>query len=167
MAKSTLTMRIEVAGTREALAAFRGLPKEASNQLRTAAGKIATSLAASAKQASNIDAQAAAVGTTIKVARDRVPSVQVGGSKRVTSSRAPAYALLFGSEFGADSRYGWYAASKYGDSAGHQFSQHQGRNGRWFFPTLEREVPDAMREWKRAVDTLVSWWGSGHSGSGG
>ena len=165
MPKETLTLKIRADGVREALAAFRALPKEASVQLRDASERIAASLADAARSASHIDAQAAAVGTTVRVARDRVPAVQVGGSKPVTSSRVPAYKLLFGSEFGANGRFGWYAHPRYADSTGRQFKPHQGTEGRWFFPTAEAEIPDAMVEWNKAVDGIVAFWASHGGGS--
>ena len=161
MAKQTLTIRLRATGIKETLTAFNRLPKDANKELRDASARIAEALARSAKSASRIDAQAAAVGATVRVARDRVPVVQAGGAKRITSSRVPAYALLFGSEFGAGGRYGWYAAGKYGDSSGRQFHPHQGRTGRWFFPTVEREAPHALQLWGQAADEIVRKFGRG------
>lgn len=161
MAKQTLTIRLRATGIKETLAAFNRLPKDANKELREASADIAQALAQSAKAASHVDAQSAAVGSTVRVARDRVPVVQAGGAKRITSSRVPAWALLFGSEFGANGRYGWYAAGKYGDSSARQFSSHQGRTGRWFFPTIERESAEALRQWGMAADEIVRKFGVG------
>ncbi|HEV7649385.1 MAG TPA: hypothetical protein VGP26_14625 [Actinophytocola sp.] len=161
MAKQALTIRLKATGVRETLAAFRDLPKDANRELREASLGIADLLAQSAKGASHIDAQSAAVGTTVKAIRDRVPVVQAGGSRRITSSRVPAYRLLFGSEFGANGRFGWYSASRYNESTGRQFSPHQGQQGRWFFPTVERELPAALREWNKAADEIVRRFGQG------
>lgn len=161
MAKQTLTVKVHIAGVRETLAAFRQLPKDASNELRDASGKIARILVDAAKRGASIDPQATAVATTVKVARDRVPAVQAGGAKRVTKNRAPAWALLFGSEFGANGRYGWYAASKYADSEGRQYSPHQGQQGRWFFPSVEAEQARIGTHWNRAVDAVVRRFGEG------
>lgn len=163
MAKRTLTLRIQAEGVREALAAFRDLPKEASAQLRDASQGIAEALAIAARAASHIDEQSAAVGKTVKVVRDRVPAVQAGGSTPVTSTGAAAFMLLFGSEFGADGRFGWYAHPRYGDSAGRQFKPHQGTQGRWFFPTVEAKQPEIMARWHKAVDEIVDFWAS-HGG---
>jgi hypothetical protein len=157
----TLTVKVRVTGVRETLAAFRRLPKDASNELRDAAGQIAQVLVAAAKSNSHIDPQSAAVGTTVKVARDRVPAVTAGGSKRVTSSGAKAWQLLFGSEFGANGRYGWYGASKYADSPGRQFSPHQGQRGRWFFPAVEDRQAQIAAQWRQAADNIVRKFGEG------
>lgn len=161
MAKQALTIRLKAEGVRETLAAFRELPKDTNRELREASLRIADLLAQSAKGASHIDAQSAAVGTTVRAIKDRVPVVQAGGSRRITSSRVPAWRLLFGSEFGADRRFGWYSARRYSDSRGRQFSPHQGRQGRWFFPTVERELPSALVEWRRAADEIVRRFGQG------
>ena len=161
MAKQALTVKIHMDGVRETLAAFRRLPKDASAELRDASGRIAQLLVVAAKGRSHVDAQAAAVGTTVKVARDRVPAVQAGGSKRITSSRVPAWKLLFGSEFGGSGRYGWYAASRYMDSQGRQFSPHQGQRGRWFFPSVEGEQARISQQWRRAADDIVERFGRG------
>lgn len=162
MAKQALTVRVHAEGVREALAAFRRLPKDANKELREASKFIARIIASSAKAASNIDSQAAAVGKTVRVVSDRVPAVQAGGARRVTSTGARAFELLFGSEFGMNRRSGWYANPRYGGETAGQFaSRHTGRSGRWFFPTVEREAPAALREWRKAADDIVKKFGSG------
>lgn len=161
MAKQALTVRLQAPGMRETLAAFSRMPKNTNQELRTASLRIAKVLAESAKGASAIDAQSAAVGTTVRAIKDRVPVVQAGGSKRITSSRVPAWALLFGSEFGATRRFGWYANPRYGNSEGRQFAPHQGRQGRWFFPTVEAEQGRIVAEWNRAADAIVRKFGTG------
>lgn len=159
MAKQALTVRVRISGVQETLAAFRQLPKDASAALRDAAKAIASTVARSARAAGRAtDAQSAAVSATVKPVRDRVPVVQAGGATRITSNRVPAYQLLFGSEFGANGRYGWYGASKYADSEGRQFSPHQGQEGRWFFPTVEREQPHIDRAWGKAADDIIRKW---------
>jgi len=156
VAKQALTVKLSASGVRPVLAAFRHLPKDANTELRAASLRIADILATSAKDASHIDGQAAAVGKTVKAVRDRVPVVQAGGARRVTSTGARAYELLFGSEFGMSRRSGWYAAARYRDSTGRQYaSGHRGTSGRWFFPSVERELPAVLRQWERAADAIL------------
>lgn len=155
MAKQALTVRLRAEGMRETLAVFSRMPKETNQELRKASLRIATVLATSAKNASSIDAQSAAVGTTVRAIKDRVPVVQAGGAKRITSSRVPAWQLLFGSEFGMTRRSGWYANPRYGRSEGRQFAPHQGRRGRWFFPTVEAEQAQIVAAWNRAADAII------------
>jgi hypothetical protein len=161
VAKRALTIRLREKGVRETLAAFRRLPKDTNRELREASLRIADLIAQSAKSASHIDAQSAAVGTTVRPIKDRVPVVQAGGAKRITSDRIPAWRLLFGSEFGANGRYGFYARPRYAESPGRQFSPHQGRQGRWFFPTVEREQPRTFARWREAADEIVRRFGQG------
>jgi hypothetical protein len=160
VAKQALTVRLRAPGMRQTLAAFQHLPKDANKELRAASLQIAKILAVSAKGASNIDAQSAAVGTTVRAIKDRVPVVQAGGAKRITSSRVPAWALLFLSEFGMTRRSGWYANPRYGRSTGRQAAPHQGQRGRWFFPTVEAEQARIVAEWAKAADTIVRRFGT-------
>ena len=103
MAKTALTVNMPIEGARETLRAFRKLPKEASQELRERSLKLSETLANRARQAARSDSpQAALMAPTIKARRDRLPSIQVGGSKRVGRNRKPAYKILFGSEFGSN-----------------------------------------------------------------
>lgn len=143
MAKTSLTVDLHIEGARETLAAFRRLPKEASAELRDRALKLSELLASTASRAARGDSpQAAAVASTIKARRDRVPSVQVGGAKRVGSRRTPAFKILFGAEFGASPSLP-------------QFRPHRGREGYWFFPSVEAEQGRISREWNKAADEVV------------
>jgi hypothetical protein len=160
MAKQALTVKVHIDGVKETLAAFRKLPKDASQELREASLKIAETLVVAAKRNAD-DAQSRAVATTVKVAKDRVPAVQAGGSKRVTSTRAAAYQLLFGSEFGMDQRSGWYANARYDKSAGLQFRPHNGQQGYWFFPAVEDQRARIAAEWNKAADAIIRKFGEG------
>jgi len=159
--KSALTITLHATGVRETLSAFRALPKDASAELRKSSLKLAESLAVAARAAGKAEGgQAAAVARTVKARKDRVPSVQAGGSTRVGRKRAPAFALLFGSEFGMDRRSGWYARSRYRRSKGSQYEHpHRGREGAWFFPTIEARQAQIMREWQAAADRIIRSFG--------
>lgn len=144
MAKRQLVMSIRAEGVQETLRAFRGLPKEASAELREAAQDLAREMADEARAAGRAEGhQAALVAATVKAARDRVPVVQAGGTKRLGSRRAPAWKLLFGSEFGSD-----------------RFSQfphhHQGNKGIWFFPTVEAMSSRIIKRWEQAADRVLA-----------
>jgi hypothetical protein len=141
--KQALVITIRQEGVRETLAAFRGLPKEANVALRDAAGKIAQRFATAATAAGIAEgSQAALVAKTVRAGRDRVPVVTAGGSKRLGGRKAPAWKLLFGSEFGSN-RFTQFRRT------------HQGTDGIWFFPTIEREAPAIIKEWREAADQVL------------
>lgn len=160
--KSSLTIKVEIEGVRETLALFRKMPKAATVELRNASQRIAEMVAESAKAGAYAEGrQAALLVPTIKAVRDRVPAVQVGGSKPVGRNDAPAWRVLFVSEFGMDKRSGWYAADKYDQSIGQQAKPHSGNVGRWFFPSVEPLTPQIEREWNAAAERIAGMFGMG------
>jgi hypothetical protein len=148
VAKRTLTITVQATGVRETLAAFNGLPKEASAQLRKAAEDLAQVLATDARASGQREgSQAALVAGTVRPGRDRVPVVQAGGAKRVGSRRAPAWKLLFGAEFGSN-RFTQFPRA------------HQGSAGIWFFPTIEENAATIARRWRQAADDILTAFAS-------
>lgn len=161
-AKTSMTVKVHIDGVRETLAAFRQLPKDANDELRNAAMIIALSLAGRARTAAMADSpQAALMAPTVTARRDRVPVVQAGGSQRVGRHGAPAWRILFASEFGMNARSGWYAADRYDTSFGQQYKSHRGRAGYWFFPLVESEAPMISREFNAAADRIERAFGRG------
>lgn len=160
MAKTGLTFKVSIVGVRETLAKFKELPKEANNDLRKRSQELAGKLAESARAAARRTGhQAALVAPTVKARRDRVPSVQAGGSTRVGRYGVPAYAVLFGSEFGMDRHTGWYRKSRYDESIGFQYHPHTGTVGLWFFPTVEREAPAIADAWDQVAADIITRFG--------
>ena len=150
MAKTGLTIVVEIDGVRETLAAFRDLPKQATDKLRDAAGQIADDLLPGVRSAARSDPspQAALVASTAKVRRDRIPVLVAGGTKRLGVNRAPAYKLLFGSEFGADRHKQFH-------------KRHQGQEGSWFFPVVEAEAARISAAWNDAADAIIREFNGG------
>jgi hypothetical protein len=144
MAKSGLTITVQIDGATETLKAFRELPRQATDRLRDAAVELAGDLLPAVKSAARSDRspQAALVATTVKVRRDRIPVLVAGGTKRLGVNRAPAYKLLFGSEFGS-TRLDQF----------HKF--HQGQEGSWFFPVIEAEAARISAAWTDAADAII------------
>lgn len=163
MAGTTLTVTVRIDGLRETLDAFQHLPRDASNELRDRSVELAETIAEKARAAGKAEGrQAALVATTVRPARDRVPAVQAGGARRLGRHRAPAYGLLFGSEFGMNRRSGWYAAPQYeGTGRYSQYKPHRGQRGYWFFPTVEGEQDRINREWNQAADAVVRRFSEG------
>jgi hypothetical protein len=149
VAGKQLVINVRIEGVRETLAAFRGMPKEASDELRKASTDLANMLAIDARAAGVAEgSQAALVAGTVKAARDRVPVVQAGGAKRLGSRRAPAWKLLFGSEFGSNV-YSQFPRA------------HQGRDGIWFFPTIEANSGPIAARWREAADRTIAAFAKG------
>lgn len=147
MAKTAFTVTVNAPGMRATLAAFRALPKEASDELRTAALELSELLAGKARAAAGGDsAQAALMAPTVRVVRDRVPAVQIGGSKRVGRHRVPAWKILFGAEFGS-----------------HRLPQFRPftKSGYFFFPLIETEQGAIAREWQQAADRVIGRFTAG------
>lgn len=149
MAKG-VTFNLHVEGAGEVLAALRDLPAEASDRLREAAGQIAGKLLPDIRSAARADRspQAALAASTVKVRRDRLPVIGVGGSKRLGKRRAPAWKLLFGSEFGSNRHRQFH-------------KRHRGTTGSWFFGSVEREAETITQEWADAVQGIVDDFGGG------
>lgn len=146
MAKGSLQVGIRIDGVRETLAAIAKLPKDAQNALRDAAKDLAEDLAVAARAAAIEEgSQAALLAVTVKPARDRVPVVVAGGTKKLGRNNKPAFKLLFGAEFGAN-RF-------------QQFKPHIGTAGYWFFPTIEHESAAIAKRWLQAADEVVEKFG--------
>lgn len=154
-----ITVRLKIDGARETLAAFRKLGKEATAALKDANKEIAGDLASKVQNAArSSDAQSAAVAPSIKVKRDRIPSITAGGSRMATKQRrrskgqakTTAGDLVFGANFGAT-----YLP---------QFRRHNGGAGSddyWFFVTVQDNEAAMVKEWTDAADRLLTEWGSG------
>lgn len=146
--RKSFTVSVQVEGMRETLDALKALPKEANAAIRDASKELAQSLATKIKLAAGRDRspQARLVASTLKVKRDRVPVIEVGGTKRIGRHRVEAHELLFGAEFGS-----------------HRFKQfhkrHTGTTGSWFFPTVEREQAEIIAAWDQAADEIVTRFG--------
>jgi len=149
MATKDLTVKVRIDGLRETIAALNRLPKEANAEIRATAQALAKDLAVAAAAAGRAEGrQAALVATTVKAGRDRVPVVTAGGTRRLGSNRAPAFKLLFGSEFGSN----FYK----------QFGKpHVGSGSYWFFRTVDEEQAEISAAWLKAADEIIERFGDG------
>lgn len=93
--------------------------------------------------------QSAVVALSVRPQRDRMPFVQIGGTRSRTSTGTPAGFLLMGDEFGAirgfpngGRRFPWPTPDTRGKS---RFG------GRWIFPALRAMQPEITRRWKALV----------------
>lgn len=146
-----LVLPFQVTGSRATLKAFRQLPKDAADELRAASMELASEMAGwIAEAAAGDTAQSALMIGTIKVRRDRIPVVEVGGDAPVGRHGSPAYAILFGAEFGA---------SQYP-----QFRPHRGKQGYFIFPTVEANAAAIGARWMDAADAIIAKWSATSEG---
>jgi hypothetical protein len=149
--QQALTIKLHILGVRETLAAFRKLPKEASNSLREQSMRLAASLAqhvagapparGGAAAARADSPQSALMAPTVKAIRDRVPAISAGGTSRVGRNQKPAFKILFGSEFGAR-RY-------------KQFRPHLGTGSYWMFRTVQHNEAELSAAWGRVAAAIA------------
>lgn len=144
--------------------AINKMDKATSNELRNEVASISKWSAQGIIQSSYgapMPAQTAIVASSVRAVRDRIPNVQVGGTRgRKTSNGTPAGVLVKGNEFGA------YPTSKAGrfPNGGRRFPfrsprKGAGNAGYWIYPELERQQPEITRRWKQAVDKVLDNWG--------
>lgn len=144
---------VKVTGAEEVAARLRQLPKNARDEARKELTKLSRDLANKIRSA----------GRAATKPRGSGPG---GGAAATVRARtgltagviAGPHPLLYGSEFGANGRYGWYAADKYRHSLGRQFHPHGGSN--WFFKTVEHEQPRFDAAAQEIADAVLRDWGS-------
>lgn len=146
MSGTGLSVTVRVEGGWQTVAAFRRLPHDADQALRDASARIAFALAGRIQAAARSEGrQAALLAGTVRVRRDRLPTVVAGGSARVGSRGTPAWHLLFGSEFGSDT-YRQFRPSA---------------DSYWFFRTVSAEQDLMGRQWREAADEVLDAFTAG------
>jgi hypothetical protein len=132
-----------VDGLNDVLRAFKALPKEASAELRKASQDIADRHMAPAWRNAALDYAGPwgeKIAASVKVRRDRVPAVQIGGMRKTFSGGATPTMVRYPSSSG-----------ERGDS----FAPFERTN--WLSKTRSY-APAAILEWGRAVDVIVRKW---------
>ena len=132
-----------VDGLNDVLRAFRALPKEASNELRDASMTIAASHMVPAWRNAALYGAGPwgqRIADSIKVRRDRVPAVQIGGNRKVFSGGATATMVRYPSHSGqARQSFAPFEATDWMDN-------------------VRAYQPAAIREWTQAVDRVLAKW---------
>jgi len=143
---------VEVDGMQETIRAFQGLEADlrrtANGELRQAAGQCASDLAGALRSAAAASGVPVAplVASSIRVKSDRLPSVSLGGPRKVGATGAPAARLLWGSERGPA-----------GDI--NRFAVAPNPAGYWIRPTVTRfRSSEGIAAFKRAVYQLMRKW---------
>jgi len=171
--RTTITVRPDLADYRGLLKVLNLMEKESQVELKDDVYSISSWTATGIQQAGfahpYYPKQARIVAETVRAARDRVPTVYVGGSKKMPVTRkitqgnpAPsAGQLLFGNEFGGD-RNAFGNANAF-PNGGFRFPPRTSREGRgntgyWIFPTLKAMQPEIKRKWFEAVNKVLDNW---------
>lgn len=105
--------------------------------------------------------QAILVARSITTPRDRIPRVDIGGSKRVGRSyggkrkgtrkkSAPAGALLWGSEYGSHP-----GIDSLGRPYRNRFVKGMNTKGYWITPTQDKEIGEVAREYEKMLGEVI------------
>lgn len=163
--RQTITVRPDLSDYRGLLKAISQMDKEAQLQLKDEVASISAWTAQGIQQAGFAHPvyprQAAIVAQTVRAARDRVPTVYVGGGKGRVSGGANAGQLLFGNEFGGDRNA--FGNQNVFPNGGYRFPARTSREGRgntgyWIFPTLKAMQPEIKKRWFAAVNKIMDNW---------
>ena len=143
---------VRVEGLNELLRDFRKLGKEAAAEMRDASQKIADKhMAPSWRNAalSYAGPWGQAIADSVKVRRDRLPAVNIGGNRRVFSGGATATMVRYPSDKGSRARGGRGVRNSIPPAFG------EGSN--WIEQATGYQ-DDALREWSQAVDQIILKW---------
>jgi hypothetical protein len=133
-----------VDGLNDVLRAFKALPKEASAELRKSSMEIADRHMAPAWRNAALyyaGPWGQVIADSVKVKRDRVPAVQIGGNRKVLSGGGTATMVRWPSDTGQGRE---------------SFAPFEQTN---WISNVRAYQPDALREWGEAVDRIVGKWG--------
>lgn len=163
--RTSMTIKPDLKDYRELLKALNVMDDAAKINLKNEVYSISSWVAKGIAQAASghqyYPRQAEIVAQTIRPARDRLPTIYIGGSKGRASGGANAGQLLFGNEFGGDrNAYGNLTAFPNG---GFKFPPRTDREGRgnvgyWIFPTLKGMQKDILEKWKSAATKVMDNW---------
>jgi len=172
----TVRVRLDDPEIRAILRAFSKMDKQANKDLRDLSKTISQDLVSEFRNAARgtrwYPEQASFVAQSARVARDRTPSVTLGGAKRYSTSdnrRVAAGSLLFLSEFGSPEsrqrdRFRNQAQRRNNSRGGLQGPPRSPREGRgnrgwWLFPRLKRLQPSILRRWIEGANKVADTWG--------
>lgn len=147
---ATKTFETYVDGLDDILRAFRNLPKEASAELRQASQAVADKHMAPAWREAALNYAGPwgqVIADSVKVKKDRVPAVNIGGQRKKFSGGASPTMVRYLTDKGDRGRAGSQkrAPEAFGQGTDwiSQVRQYQG---------------GAMEEWAKAVDRIVLKW---------
>lgn len=141
-----------VDGLNEILRAFRKLPKEASQELRQASQAVADKHMAPAWREAALSYAGPwgqVIADSVRVKKDRVPAVNIGGARKKFSGGASATMVRYLSDKGNRGRAGSGARDRVPKAFG---------QGTDWMDNVRQYQGGAMQEWAKAVDQIVLKW---------
>lgn len=172
MGQGVLTFQVDPITLKAYLRAIGSLDKEVQDEIRDASQLMSRRLADDLVRAAYTSPtpQAKLVAQSITTPRDRLPTVKIGGKKRVGREyrsreqrtgktgkalpgkkiRAMAGELLYGSEYGSYS-----GKDRSGRDMGRRFVAPRNSNGYWIEPTTAEWGTYLFREWVTMVDNIL------------
>ena len=170
--RTTITVKPDLTDYRGLLKALSQMDKDSQRSLKDEVASISAWTAQGIRSAATFapfSSQATMIAATVKPSRDRVPTVRIGGTKKMPVRRkitegnpAPnAGQLLFGSEFGGE-RNAKGSLSSF-PNGGFKFPERSKREGRgnagyWIFPTLKQMQPEIKKRWFEACNKVMDNW---------
>jgi hypothetical protein len=140
------------------LRALKGLPKEASQELRVEAKDIAENIVKPSVQQA-IRRHAGPFGDklakNVRVTRDRVPKVAVGSRRKAYSGGASSIQIRYGTVVGP------YRSGSLGQRTNKIQDWARGVTPGWTDAAARDYTPPAFKAWENAIEHIVTKWNRG------
>ena len=140
------------------LRALKGLPKEASQELRVEAKKIAENIVMPSVQRairSHAGPYGPKLAKNVRVTRDRVPKVAIGSRRKAYSGGATSIQIRYGTVVGP------YRTGYQGERANKEQLWAQNVTPGWTDAAAKNYTPPAFAAWDSAVERIVNKWNKG------
>lgn len=155
----SVSLRIDDQDLKDFLKVMNSMGKEANNELKDEVLSISEMMATALRFSASSKRQKIAANT-IRARYDRLPTISIGGSKKITSYNRKGGTvgdMLFGVEFGAKLPYLRNGGRSFPTRSA-MYGTTGGSKGYWIFPTLRKMQPEIRRRWYQAVDDLIEKW---------
>jgi hypothetical protein len=159
-----VSMKIDDQDLLALLKAMNKMDKESKTTLKREVFKI-SEMTATALRFGAVSKRQKIIANTIRARWDRVPTISVGGSKKMSSKAkygdksGTVGDALFGVEFGAKQNFLRNGGRSFPQRSV-PYGNRGGLRGYWIFPTLRHMQPEIKRRWYQAVDDVIDVWGN-------
>lgn len=160
--KGTINFVLDPITLRSYLKTIGSLDKEIQNEIRDNSQRLSLKIrdALYLRAQRSPTPQAKLVAESMTTPRDRLPTVKIGGSKKVGRPykqlgtgkiiKAPAGALLYGSEYGSHG-----GKDRAGRNQGDRFKAPRTKLGYWINPASDSMAREVFTEWVEYVDRII------------